>query len=87
MSDITLLEPSMVNGKMPNSGLKININECYIHCGKAIRRSKIWNNMTHIKKGTYPSIGKVLVDQRAAPGMSVVELDNFAVQEYKKTLY
>ena len=87
MSDITLLESSMINRKIPKSGLKININECYIHCGKAIRRSKIWNNMTHIKKGTYPSIGKVLVDQRAAPGMSVVELDNFAVQEYKKTLY
>ena len=87
VSDITLLEPSMVNGKIPKSGLKITINECYIHCGKSLRRSKIWNNKTHIKKGTYPSIGKVLVDQRAAPGMSVKELDNFAEEQYKKTLY
>jgi predicted pyridoxine 5'-phosphate oxidase superfamily flavin-nucleotide-binding protein len=87
VSDITLLESSMVNGKIPKSGLKITINECYIHCGKALRRSKIWDNETHIKKGTYPSIGKVLVDQQAAPGMSVEELDSFAEKEYKRTLY
>ena len=87
VSDITLLESSMVNKKIPKSGLKININECYIHCGKALRRSKIWNNETHIKKGTYPSIGKILVDQLAAPGMSVEEVDNFAEEAYTKTLY
>jgi len=87
ISDITLLKPSIVHKKIPKSGLKITINECYIHCGKALRRSKIWNNETHIKKGTYPSIGKILVDQQAAPGMSVEELDNFAEKEYKKTLY
>ena len=87
ISDITLLKPSIVHKKIPKSGLKITINECYIHCGKALRRSKIWNNETHIKKGIYPSIGKILVDQQAAPGMSVEELDSFAEKEYKKTLY
>ena len=87
ISDITLLKPSIIHKKIPKSGLKITINECYIHCGKALRRSKIWNNETHIKKGTYPSIGKILVDQQAAPGMSVEELDSFAEKEYKKTLY
>ena len=87
ISDTTLLKTSIVHGKIPKSGLKIAINECYIHCGKALRRSKIWNNETHIKKGTYPSIGKILVDQQAAPGMSVEELDKFAEKEYKKTLY
>ena len=87
ISDTTLLKPSIVHKKIPKSGLKITINECYIHCGKALRRSKIWNNETHIKKGTYPSIGKILVDQQAAPGMSVEELDSFAEKEYKKTLY
>ena len=87
VSDITLLKPSIVHGKIPRSGMQIIINECYIHCGKSLRRSKIWNNETHIKKGDYPSIGKILVDQQAAPGKSVEELDKFAIEEYKKTLY
>lgn len=87
VSDITLLNSSIVHGKIPRSGLQIKINECYIHCGKALRRSKLWNKETHIKKGTYPSIGKILVDQRAAPGKSVKEINSFAVEAYKKTLY
>ena len=87
VSDITLLEPSMVNQRIPKSGLKIKINECYIHCGKAIRRSKIWSNEMHIKKGTFPSIGKIIKDQLAPPGMTVEDLDNFAEEAYKNTLY
>jgi len=87
VSDITLLESSMVNKRIPKSGLKIRINECYIHCGKAIRRSKIWNNEMYIKKGTFPSIGKIIKDQLAPPGMTVEDLDNFAEEAYKNTLY
>lgn len=87
VSDITLLKPSLVRGKMPKSGLHIHIDECYIHCGKAIRRSKIWNSETFVKKGTYPSIGKVIVDQLQPPGVSVEDMDNYAEEAYQKTLY
>ena len=87
VSDITLLEPSMVHGKIPKSGMQIYINECYIHCGKALRRSKIWNNETQIKKGTFPSIGKILADQNASLGRSIEEVDSLAEEAYKKTLY
>ncbi len=38
IQDVMLLESSMVKGKTPKTGLRIEINECYIHCGKAIRR-------------------------------------------------
>ena len=87
VTDVALLEPSMVNKRIPKSGLKIEINECYIHCGKAIRRSKIWSNEMQIKKGTFPSIGKIIKDQLAPPGMTVEDLDNFAEEAYKNTLY
>ena len=87
VSDIDLLETSIVKGKTPKSGLKIDINEVYIHCGKSIRRSKIWNNETHIQKGTYPSIGKIIADQGAAPGRSVEELDKDEEEGYRTKLY
>ena len=87
VSDIGLLETSIVKGKTPRSGLKININEAYIHCGKSIRRSKIWDAETHIKKGIYPSIGKLIADQGAAPGRSVEELDKDEEEGYRTKLY
>ena len=87
VSDIGLLETSIVKGKTPKSGLNIVINEVYIHCGKSIRRSKIWDTETHIKKGIYPSIGKLIADQGAAPGRSVEELDKDEEEGYRTKLY
>ena len=87
ITDLTLLESSVVNGKTPMSGLRIEINECYIHCGKAVRRSKLWDTEAHIKKGIYPSIGKIIADQGAAPGRSVEELEKDEDEGYRNKLY
>ena len=87
VSDISLLETSIVKDKIPKSGLKITINEVYIHCGKSIRRSKIWNTETHIEKGVFPSIGKLIADQGAAPGRSVEDLEKDEEEGYRTKLY
>ena len=87
ISDVALLEKSIVKGKSPKTGLRIEVNECYIHCGKAIRRSKLWDAETHIKKGVYPSIGKIIADQGAAPGRSVKEIEKDEEEGYRNKLY
>ncbi len=85
--DRSLLEPSIVQGKTPKSGLQITINECHMHCGKAIRRSKLWNSNLHIKKGMYPPLGKIIADQGAFPGKSIEELDRDITESYRNDLY
>ncbi len=42
-ADQKLLEPFSLNVKIPSAGLIIHINETYLHCGKAIIRSKLWD--------------------------------------------
>ncbi len=85
--NMSLLGSSIVQGKTPKSGLQITINECYIHCGKALRRSKLWDSNLHIKKGVYPPLGKIIADQGASPGKSVEELDRDTVESYRNDLY
>ena len=85
--DVSLLESSIVQGKTPKSGLQITINECYIHCGKALRRSKLWDSNLHIRKGVYPTLGKIIADQGALPGKSIEELDRDTVESYRNDLY
>ena len=87
MLDMSLLESSIVRGKTPKSGLQITINECYIHCGKALRRSKLWDSELQIKKGVYPSLGKIIADQGALPGKSIEELDRDTEESYRNDLY
>ena len=87
MLDMSLLESSIVRGKTPKSGLQITINECYIHCGKALRRSKLWDSELQIKKGVYPSLGKIIADQGALPGKTIEELDRDTEESYRNDLY
>ena len=87
MLDMPLLESSIVGGKTPKSGLQITINECYIHCGKALRRSKLWDSNLHIRKGVYPTLGKIIADQGALPEKSIEELDRDTIESYRNDLY
>ncbi len=42
--DHDLLEPLALNGKIPQAGLIVHVREAYLHCGKAILRSKLWKS-------------------------------------------
>ncbi len=41
-TDPKLLEPLALNGQVPATGLLIHVREAYMHCAKAILRSKLW---------------------------------------------
>lgn len=40
--DPALLAGSEAQGKVPRMGIVVKVRECFIHCGKAINRSKLW---------------------------------------------
>jgi uncharacterized protein len=42
-TDPKLLKPLALNGQVPTTGLLIHVREAYMHCAKAILRSKIWD--------------------------------------------
>ncbi len=39
-----LLNKMAVNGKTPLLGIGVEVEECYIHCAKAFRRSGLWKS-------------------------------------------
>jgi hypothetical protein len=62
-TDPALLGPTMVNGKMPRSGILVTADEVYFHCGKALIRSDLWNPEKHVARKDFPSLGIVIADQ------------------------
>ena len=46
--DSKLLAPSALKKKVPESGLIVHVREAYLHCGKAIIRSKLWQSMDNL---------------------------------------
>jgi uncharacterized protein len=85
--DQALLAPMQVQGKLPLLGICVQVQECFIHCGKAIKRSQLWDPAKRINRDVLPTLGRMLHDQACAPDMTVQQLDKLIQESYEKRLY
>ena len=72
-TDDSLLEPFSVNGKQPRTGLVVKVDEAFLHCAKALMRSKLWDPERHIDRKSFPSLGRILADQTGVQSPEVAE--------------
>jgi PPOX class probable FMN-dependent enzyme len=54
-----------VNGKIPQSALVVSVHLAWLHCGKALIRSQLWEPEAQIAPDALPSMGQMLADQIA----------------------
>ena len=81
-----LLKRWIVNGKHPRSALRVTVREAYLHCAKALMRSKLWDNDYRVKRAELPSYAQMLKDQGVTP-QSVEELQASIDESYSTRLY
>ncbi len=65
LTDETRLAPSEVRGRAPKTGLMVGVEEAFFHCGKALKRSRLWDPAAQIERGAFPSLGRILIDQQS----------------------
>ena len=85
VTDAELLEPMKVNRRVPASGLRITVEEAFLHCGRALIRSKLWDPDVQINRATYPTYGQVLADQ--IRGADAKEIDDSEDEANRQRLY
>ena len=61
--DTALLKNCVVNGKAPKVGMLITIDEVFLHCAKALKRSKLWQDDYRQERAQMPSIARIILDQ------------------------
>ena len=61
--DPALIERWTVNGKHPRSVLRVTVREAFLHCGKAIIRSKLWDESSRVDRSALPPYGQMLKDE------------------------
>ena len=81
--DATLLERAMVQGKRPLIAIGIEIEECFLHCAKAMKRSQLWEQREKTEHAKLPSLGRMLLDQTQLTDMTAQELDTSLEEDYK----
>jgi PPOX class probable FMN-dependent enzyme len=50
-------------GRPPRAVLRIDVQEAYFHCGKALMRARLWSKDTQVERAVFPSISQVIHDQ------------------------
>ena len=62
-TDPTWLEPLAVKGRVPRSGLLVEVEEVFLQCTKALVRSRLWADESRVdRKAALPSFGQMLAD-------------------------
>lgn len=86
VDDPALLARCTVGGSAPELGVRIEIDEIFFHCAKAIKRAKLWDLDTPIDRSEFPSFGEIVRDQRNPDG-DAAETEAMIQKEYRERLY
>lgn len=84
-TDPDLLGKLTAQGKPPRAAIVVTVKEAYMHCGKSMIRSKLWDPASRIAPGGFPTLGQVLADQ--IDGVDPVQADKDTEHAYKEKLY
>lgn len=93
-ADADLLAPSTVDGKAPKLGLVVTVEEAFLHCAKAFRRARLWQQEAQVDRAAMPSLARIIMEQVAearqvqGPSDADVTLADAELEEdYRKELY
>jgi uncharacterized protein len=62
-TDPSVLDRTAIDGVHPKVALVVEVDECFVHCAKALRRSGVWQPDTWLPAEERPSGAKVVTDQ------------------------
>jgi PPOX class probable FMN-dependent enzyme len=85
--DPELLASMAVQGKTPKCAIVVKVRQAYLHCAKALLRSKLWTGEYAQPKGTFPSIGRMVGDQIGLTEEEKVQREAATERAYRDGLW
>lgn len=85
VTDAEVLAEMLVNERAPRSALVVDVKEAYLHCAKALTRSKLWADDHKIERKSFPTLGQIITDQIGSG--DAAEADKGIDEAYKTKLY
>jgi uncharacterized protein len=89
-TDAALLANCVVQGKAPKAGIVVTIDEVFLHCAKALKRSKLWQDDYKQDRSEMPSIARIILAQTCETGVDealAAKKDKDVEEAYRKELY
>lgn len=90
VTDPALLEAMIVNDRVPKLAIVIKVDEVFMHCAKAFRRSHLWSPEHFQDRREMPSLSKIILDQTTGAPSDDAEMRKIDAQlevDYDKSMY
>lgn len=90
VTDPALLERMAVNGRAPTLAIIVKVQEAFLHCAKAFRRSHLWDPAHLQDRSEMPSLMKILLDQTVGAPSDEGEMrkmDDGLEADYRGSMY
>lgn len=85
--DPELLARMVVQDKTPHLAMAVHVDEAFLHCAKALRRSRLWQAETWPERSVLPTGGQIWIDHSRLNDITAAELDCELEEIYAKTMY
>jgi PPOX class probable FMN-dependent enzyme len=86
-ADPSLLDRLAMGEKRPQFAIVVEVEELYLHCVKAFRRSNLWDPEAYIQPGELASAGQVYKDQMCLTDIDASVIDADLEKDAKERLY
>ncbi|HUQ74537.1 MAG TPA: pyridoxamine 5'-phosphate oxidase family protein [Burkholderiales bacterium] len=84
--DLSVREQMAAQGKVPALALVVSVEEAFVHCGKCMLRSRLWEPASWPPVADLPSHARCLLDQ-AKPAQTLEEVEASVRESYRSRLY
>lgn len=85
--DPDLLEAMTYQGKQPRVAIGVEVQEVFLHCGRALVRSHVWQQETWPPADQRPSAGEIFADHMQLPDITCEAVEEHLEESYSKRLY
>lgn len=83
-TDAELLDSLAVEGKRPQVAIVVEAREVYLHCGRALVRSALWDSATWPRPETLPSAAQIFADHIALPDLTCEVAERVLEEDYRE---
>jgi len=87
VSDPEWLAKVPAQDKVPQLGIGVQVEECFIHCAKSFKRSGLWNAASWPEKESLPSPARIVADHVNTTDITEESIAKALKESYEKRLY
>ncbi|TCP57573.1 hypothetical protein EV586_10214 [Tumebacillus sp. BK434] len=85
--DEDLLKSVAANGKTPLLAIGVEIEECFVHCAKSLKRSRLWQPETWLPSADLPVPARMIAAHVNLPNVDEQEVTARLQDSYTNRLY